>query len=312
MCMVSPIGVPLPRSNALAWGVTKSRRGCRWHPPCLSAQSPKHLTEPRFARAWASACRPHVNWTAVLGGRCGLFQHGSVSVHADGSRCSLATHPRRQDAARQGQRAGGIVHGMRPGQAKAQQLHGWREGASIGTAGRLLYKTETVRCRPCRREREEVFMSVCKLTLPCRLCTPIWTRVARSTEESSAGPPGPFCTPWQRTTLVRPPSLSSLRRVTRPRSAQSPHTATNTPRDIDAYGPFTENPSTEDQELMFDFMHKFATVYPCGYCGDTTWQEMMRNPPNVLYTPDHGTLQTRCPPAARNSAPFRLWLLLTV
>ena len=44
---------------------------------------------------------------------------------------------------------------------------------------------------------------------------------------------------------------------------------------------YPENPTSEQQELMNDFMHKFAVVYPCGYCGDTTWQEMMRNPPNV-------------------------------
>lgn len=31
-------------------------------------------------------------------------------------------------------------------------------------------------------------------------------------------------------------------------------------------------------------MHLYIKNYPCGYCGDTSWQEMMRNPPRVRKT----------------------------
>jgi hypothetical protein len=51
----------------------------------------------------------------------------------------------------------------------------------------------------------------------------------------------------------------------------------------------TESPTAVQQEEMAQFLWTFASVYPCGYCGDTTWQEMMRNPPQArpCHAPQH-------------------------
>lgn len=44
---------------------------------------------------------------------------------------------------------------------------------------------------------------------------------------------------------------------------------------------YPTEPTTKDQERMRDFILKFAAVYPCGYCADTTSEEMVRHPPRV-------------------------------
>eukprot|EP00043_Microstomoeca_roanoka_P017992 m.189855 g.189855 ORF g.189855 m.189855 type:complete len:155 (-) comp16748_c0_seq4:1538-2002(-) len=44
---------------------------------------------------------------------------------------------------------------------------------------------------------------------------------------------------------------------------------------------YPEKPSSLEQERMQDFMKLYIQLYPCGYCGDTTYQEMIRNPPRV-------------------------------
>eukprot|EP00045_Choanoeca_perplexa_P000117 m.13037 g.13037 ORF g.13037 m.13037 type:complete len:174 (+) comp10084_c0_seq1:99-620(+) len=49
---------------------------------------------------------------------------------------------------------------------------------------------------------------------------------------------------------------------------------------------YPEHPTEKQQEDMSNFMWTFATVYPCGYCGDTTWQEMARHPPQVTTQKD--------------------------
>ncbi|EGD77998.1 hypothetical protein PTSG_09636 [Salpingoeca rosetta] len=49
---------------------------------------------------------------------------------------------------------------------------------------------------------------------------------------------------------------------------------------------YPEKPSRQEQDRMRDFMHLYVQLYPCGYCGDTTWQEMMRNPPRLATRKD--------------------------
>eukprot|EP01147_Barroeca_monosierra_P010723 gene10723-2813_t len=44
---------------------------------------------------------------------------------------------------------------------------------------------------------------------------------------------------------------------------------------------FPETPSTAEQENMKQFIELYIQLYPCGYCGDTSWQDMMRNPPRL-------------------------------
>lgn len=44
---------------------------------------------------------------------------------------------------------------------------------------------------------------------------------------------------------------------------------------------FPDKPSLQQQEDMRKFMLIMARTYPCGYCADTTSDEMVRNPPRV-------------------------------
>jgi FAD-linked sulfhydryl oxidase len=48
---------------------------------------------------------------------------------------------------------------------------------------------------------------------------------------------------------------------------------------VAAYYP--QQPTREEQQNMEQFMLSMARVYPCGYCADTTRDEMIRNPPRV-------------------------------
>jgi mitochondrial FAD-linked sulfhydryl oxidase len=44
---------------------------------------------------------------------------------------------------------------------------------------------------------------------------------------------------------------------------------------------FPENPTKQQQQDAEQFMKLLARLYPCGYCGDTTNDEMIRNPPRT-------------------------------
>lgn len=44
---------------------------------------------------------------------------------------------------------------------------------------------------------------------------------------------------------------------------------------------YPEKPSQQEQEDMFAFLVTMGRVYPCGYCADTTTQEITRHPPEV-------------------------------
>lgn len=48
---------------------------------------------------------------------------------------------------------------------------------------------------------------------------------------------------------------------------------------VAAYYPDT--PTKSYQEDMKSFILAYARFYPCGYCADTTSQEMIRNPPRL-------------------------------
>eukprot|EP00049_Salpingoeca_infusionum_P009713 m.165018 g.165018 ORF g.165018 m.165018 type:complete len:190 (-) comp14416_c0_seq2:1112-1681(-) len=44
---------------------------------------------------------------------------------------------------------------------------------------------------------------------------------------------------------------------------------------------YPERATEKEQEQMLEFMKLYIIKYPCGYCGDTSWQDMMRNPPRL-------------------------------
>jgi len=44
---------------------------------------------------------------------------------------------------------------------------------------------------------------------------------------------------------------------------------------------YPEKPTPEQQEEMKEFIKTFARWYPCGYCADMTYAEMIRKPPRV-------------------------------
>lgn len=44
---------------------------------------------------------------------------------------------------------------------------------------------------------------------------------------------------------------------------------------------YPEAPSRAHQEDMHAFVKSYARFYPCGYCADTTSQELIRNPPRL-------------------------------
>eukprot|EP00039_Didymoeca_costata_P020945 m.342909 g.342909 ORF g.342909 m.342909 type:complete len:160 (-) comp22012_c0_seq1:73-552(-) len=44
---------------------------------------------------------------------------------------------------------------------------------------------------------------------------------------------------------------------------------------------YPNDPTKEMEERMRNFMLEYGRMYPCGYCADTTTQEMIRNPPRT-------------------------------
>eukprot|EP00041_Stephanoeca_diplocostata_P009797 m.152958 g.152958 ORF g.152958 m.152958 type:complete len:189 (+) comp17902_c0_seq2:278-844(+) len=52
---------------------------------------------------------------------------------------------------------------------------------------------------------------------------------------------------------------------------------------------YPENPTQPHQEATADFMLNFARFYPCGYCADTSTQDMLRNPPRTASRQEFAT-----------------------
>lgn len=45
---------------------------------------------------------------------------------------------------------------------------------------------------------------------------------------------------------------------------------------------YPASPTKQQQENMKKFMQTLGRVYPCGYCADTTSDEIIRNPPRTV------------------------------
>ena len=67
-------------------------------------------------------------------------------------------------------------------------------------------------------------------------------------------------------------------------------------------------PSSKQQEEMRTFMHTLGRVYPCGYCADTTSDEMIRNPPRVRRRTNERRRKKE-EAGMKNDSLFRAWTL---
>lgn len=54
---------------------------------------------------------------------------------------------------------------------------------------------------------------------------------------------------------------------------------------------YPDKPDEAHAKRMHEFMLSYARFYPCGYCADTTSEEMVRNPPR---THIHNTYALAC------------------